>query len=48
MPGNVQMRDQVGTKKIEELMCHYDQDSVKMWMMKLMVIGMFLLIEVYG
>jgi uncharacterized protein YoaH (UPF0181 family) len=30
MPRNVHMQDQVGVHKIEELMHHYDQDSIKM------------------
>lgn len=47
MSKNVHMRDQVGTKKVEEIMRHYDRCSMEMWATKLMIIGMFLLIGVY-
>jgi hypothetical protein len=41
------MQDQVGTNKIKEIVHHYSQYSLKMWVMRIMVIGLFLLIGVY-
>ncbi len=47
MPKKIHMRDQVGANKVEEIMHHYDRCSMEVWMMKFMVIGMFLLLGVY-
>ncbi len=43
---SVHMRDQVGVNKVEEIMHHYDDYSIKTWMIKVMIIGLFLLIGV--
>jgi hypothetical protein len=40
-------RDLIGTSKIREIIHHYSQYSLKMWLMRIMVIGLFLLIGVY-
>ena len=40
-------RDLIGFNKIKEVIHNYSQYSLKMWLMRFMVIGLFLLIGVY-
>lgn len=47
MQRKIHMRDQVGANKIEEIMTHYDRCSMEEWMVKFVLIGMFLLLGVY-
>ncbi len=47
MQRKIHMRDQVGANKIEEIMTHYDRCSMDEWMVKFVLIGVFLLVGVY-
>jgi hypothetical protein len=47
MPRKVHMRDQVGAKKVEEIMRHYDQCSMEIWTVKFVLFAAFLLLGVY-
>ncbi len=42
MQRKIHMRDQVGTNKIEEIMTHYDRCSMEEWMVKFVLIGVFI------
>jgi hypothetical protein len=41
------MHDLIETNKIRKIIHYYSQYSLKMWLMRIMVIGLFMLIGVY-
>jgi hypothetical protein len=47
MPRKIHMRDQVGAKKVEEIMRHYDRCYGELWAMKALLLTAFLLVGVY-
>ncbi|MEQ1621646.1 MAG: hypothetical protein ABL919_09580 [Methylococcales bacterium] len=42
MSKKIHMRDQVGARKVDEFMNHYNRWAMDMWTMKFMLVGMFL------
>lgn len=46
MQKRIHMMDQVGTNKVEEIMTHFDRCTLRMWSVKFMVVGVFLLLGV--